>query len=154
MTKILKIRFSEHKHAAKVRKIEFLLTFEEWLKIWIDSGYLHQRGCHKGEYVMARIADDGPYAVGNVEIITVEENLSRGNFGKEVSDETRRKIGITKIGNTNNTGRKLSKEQTERIRIRMQANPPFKGKKHSDETLAIMREKASKRKKDEYGRFI
>ncbi len=53
-------------HAIKKRNISFDLTFEEWYKIWLDSGRWQERG--RGGYVMARFGDKGPYAIGNVEI--------------------------------------------------------------------------------------
>jgi hypothetical protein len=52
----------------------FELTYEQWLEIWQASGHLHERGPYKGQYVMARFGDKGPYAIGNVEIITAEQN--------------------------------------------------------------------------------
>lgn len=63
-----------HKRAAELRGIEFLFTFDEWLTTWEQSGHLHERGCRKGQYVMARLGDRGPYAVGNVKIITCQQN--------------------------------------------------------------------------------
>lgn len=62
----------------KTRGIPFLLTFEEWLKIWVDSGKLEQRGRRKGEYCMARFGDKGPYAIGNVRIILTTDNSVEG----------------------------------------------------------------------------
>ena len=76
-----------HKATAKARGIAFLLTFEEWMTIWNDSGNWHLRGNLKGHYVMARHGDTGPYAVGNVRICTVSENMSEANKGKKLSPE-------------------------------------------------------------------
>jgi hypothetical protein len=56
------------------RGIGFELSYEQWLDIWQKSGHLDERGPRKGQYVMARIGDNGSYAVGNVEIITAEQN--------------------------------------------------------------------------------
>ena len=36
--------YRDHKQSAKSRNIAFLLSFEEWMQIWIDSGHLDQRG--------------------------------------------------------------------------------------------------------------
>ena len=89
-----RIAYASHKCSAKKRGIPFLLTFEEWHKIWQDSGKLRGRGSDL--YCMARHNDTGPYAIGNVSIITNHENLSLGNKdrwkNKIVSDETRNKI--------------------------------------------------------------
>lgn len=63
------------------RGIDFLLSYEEWLGIWVASGKLSKRGRGKNKYVMARFGDKGPYAVGNVKIITSSKNLSEGLVG-------------------------------------------------------------------------
>lgn len=86
-----RVKFSSHKSNAKKVGTEFLLTFEEWWKIWSDSGHYHERGQHRGQYVMARIGDKGPYAVGNVKIVKHEENDSEGALHPR-SDEHKRKV--------------------------------------------------------------
>ena len=70
--------YLKQRHQAKRRGIGFLLTFEEWWAIWQASGRWEQRGIRRGQYCMARFGDEGPYAVGNVWISTVEENSSDG----------------------------------------------------------------------------
>lgn len=57
------------------RGIEWAITLKEWWETWESSGVYEQRGINKGQYVMARFNDVGPYAVGNVYITTTEENL-------------------------------------------------------------------------------
>ena len=66
--------YDRHKSQAKTRNIAFLLTFEEWTTIWLESGKWEQRGRRKGQYVMARFGDVGPYEIGNVHICTCQEN--------------------------------------------------------------------------------
>lgn len=68
-----------HAGVAKQRGIPFLLTFEEWLGIWLDSGKWLERGWNKGQYVMARIGDKGAYEIGNVYICLSEENRADRN---------------------------------------------------------------------------
>jgi len=80
--------FTNQKDAAKRRKIEFLLTFDEWWAIWVASGKFERRGVRKGEYCMARQEDAGPYAVGNVRICLNEENKREAHLlrrGKPMS---------------------------------------------------------------------
>jgi hypothetical protein len=67
-------RFQQHRANAKGRSIPFRLSFKQWLKIWTDSGQLENSGKYKGQYCMARFGDKGPYVVGNVRIISVEQN--------------------------------------------------------------------------------
>ena len=84
--------FYSQRHSARLRNIEFLLTYEEWLQIWIDSGHLSERGRKKDQYVMARFGDKGPYAVGNVKIVTANQNMSEAHIGKPKSLEFKKFI--------------------------------------------------------------
>jgi hypothetical protein len=63
--------YQNHLRRAR-RNMGFHLTFDEWMTIWTESGHFHERGL--GGYVMARNNDSGPYAIGNVKIITQREN--------------------------------------------------------------------------------
>ncbi len=75
--------YLNHKSRARRRNIEFTLTLEEWLDIWISSGKYNQRGVKKGQFVMARLGPDiGPYAIGNVTIQSAEQNNSDGHKGR------------------------------------------------------------------------
>jgi hypothetical protein len=66
--------FQIHKSNAGKRGLPFLMTFAEWWSIWQASGHWEQRGSRSGQYVMARYGDRGGYEVGNVRIITTNEN--------------------------------------------------------------------------------
>jgi hypothetical protein len=83
--------YKMHKSNARTRKIPFLLTFEQWLAIWTESGKLDQRGRGADKFCMCRNGDVGPYEVGNVFIGTGRENVRAGNLGKLDSAETRQK---------------------------------------------------------------
>jgi hypothetical protein len=72
--RLARCKFTQHKVRAARRGVAFLLSFEEWIKIWKDSGHWHERGPGAGRYCMARYGDEGAYAVGNVHICTNEEN--------------------------------------------------------------------------------
>ena len=88
-----------HGYSAVTRGIEFQLTFDAWLSIWLESGHWHERGCHKGQYVMSRRGDIGPYAIGNVFIQTTEMNTKDALIGKKMppfSEEHKRKISESK----------------------------------------------------------
>lgn len=94
----LRVRFCAQNSCADDRGIDFALSFGQWLDIWIASGKLLQRGRHRGDYVMARMGDCGPYAPGNVEIILHVDNIRQFHLGKIVAPETCRKISAAKIG--------------------------------------------------------
>lgn len=90
------------KCSAQRRGIEFLLTFEEWLRIWEDSGHLHERGKFKHQYCMARFGDRGAYVVGNVFITTMEENKRQQRhpwIGRKATDEHKAKLSAGMMGN-------------------------------------------------------
>lgn len=61
---------------AQRRGIPFLMTYWEWWCVWRDSGCWPERGRYRDNYAMGRHGDEGPYAVGNVAIITVHENAT------------------------------------------------------------------------------
>jgi hypothetical protein len=71
----LKVYRQQRKNAHQ-RGIPFKLTFEQWLTIWKESGKLQNRGRGMGHYCMARFGDRGAYEVGNVHIITHQQNSS------------------------------------------------------------------------------
>ena len=86
--------FLQQKKNAKVRGIEWCLTFPEWMKIWDESGHFKQRGRGYG-YVMARVGDTGPYAIDNVEIKTQAQNASE-SFYKHPASERAEKRRVTR----------------------------------------------------------
>ena len=109
-----KAAYVAHARHAKARRIEFELTFEEWWGIWDNSGCWNERGIRKGQYVMARFQDRGAYAIGNVEIITGEENrrqpqvrakISVASTGRIPTLATRRKLSKARAGNSNAKGK-------------------------------------------------
>ncbi|CAG9205621.1 conserved hypothetical protein [Burkholderia gladioli] len=59
-----KIAFQTQRHNAGRRGIEWELTFEQWLDWWGDD--IERRGVHPHNLQMQRIADSGPYALGNI----------------------------------------------------------------------------------------
>lgn len=115
---LAKLRWHQQKAQAKNRKdkngdpIVWKLSFDEWLKIWTDSGHWEQRGVGPGKYCMSRINDIGNYEVGNVEIKTMSENVIEGQLGRKFPQkgrkgprgplplETRLKISNAMKGNT------------------------------------------------------
>lgn len=71
-TKKMRNAFSAQKCNAKIRGIEWQFTFEEWLAWWGDD--FNNRGRKKGQLVMARYNDAGPYHPDNCKKITSGEN--------------------------------------------------------------------------------
>lgn len=67
--------YSLHKGNAKRRGLAFTLSFEQWWKLWWDSGHWEERGPEPGSYVMCRRGDSGGYTENNVYIGTSQLNL-------------------------------------------------------------------------------
>ena len=90
---IAKRRYADAKCCAKNRNIDWLFTFETWYKWWLDTGHYHERGCKRGQYVMSRYKDEGPYSIENVFCQTQEANAREGHLGKKEKDTSKFKRG-------------------------------------------------------------
>jgi hypothetical protein len=91
MRDIFRKAYTQQKSNAKGRGIAFLLTFDEWKQIWVESGKWEQRGRGANKYCMCRFGDQGCYEFGNVFIGLGKINVRDGNLGKADSEETKRK---------------------------------------------------------------
>jgi hypothetical protein len=126
--KVLKV-YKAQKSNAKTRKIPFLLTFEQWLKIWNDSGKLDQRGRGADKFCMCRVGDMGSYEVGNVFIGTGRENVRAGNLGKEMTQEVKDKISKTHSGKPHEWS-KGDKNPMHRPEVKAKLSAKISGSKH------------------------
>ncbi len=122
-TKRVLTKFVDQRRRSRFRGIPFLLTFDEWWKIWRDSGHWPDRGTRQNQYCMARFGDKGPYSVNNVRITTVGENCAERNKrthvgnkyweGRSHSDNTKNKMSVARklwhqtVGFTEETKEKL-----------------------------------------------
>jgi hypothetical protein len=64
------------------RDVEWKLSFEQWWDWWQATGHFHERGCRKGQYVMSRIGDIGPYEINNIFCQLHSENLKEAQKGR------------------------------------------------------------------------
>src|SRR6516162_511995 len=95
-------RFRQQRDSARYRGIIWRIPFAEWLHIWQDSGHFNihaaepwgERGTCKGQWVMSRPGDTGPYAAGNVRIVRTEANSSEGQ-----RSPARRKAFLVRLRN-------------------------------------------------------
>lgn len=85
--------YNEQRRNAEMRGVGWEMTIYEWWGVWEKSGKWSQRGRAKGQYVMARAGDEGPYKLGNVRIATTGENMReaadvrRERCKKDTSDD-------------------------------------------------------------------
>lgn len=68
-------KYIEQRKNARVRGIQWGMTFADWWRIWQESGHWSERGRGQG-YCMARWGDSGPYSPENVYICTIGQNFS------------------------------------------------------------------------------
>lgn len=71
-------KFSQQRHRARHRGIEWCLTFAEWLAWW--GGDLVRRGRKANDLVMARPGDSGPYRIDNIVKLTNAQNSREANL--------------------------------------------------------------------------
>lgn len=106
-------KYQKHKSTAKHRGIDFNLSFDEWLDIWQQSGKYHLRGRGAGTYVMSRINDAGPYAIGNVFINSNAQNvIDAKNTGRRKgsthSEETKKMFSEQRKGKSKSQDWKIN----------------------------------------------
>lgn len=80
--------FRQQKASATRRSIPFTFTFEEWVAWWkhhLGDDWVSKRGCHRGQYVMARFEDKGPYTWSNTKCILSEDNHIEYNHNRKSS---------------------------------------------------------------------
>ena len=107
-----KEQYNNHKARAKRKGVIFDLTFDEWLKIWTDSGHYYQKGTKRGQYVMSRYKDAGGYTIDNVYIQTVGANT------KEAFTTNNKDFIKPKFGEENHFyGKKHTQESIEKIKV-------------------------------------
>lgn len=66
--------FWQNQRNARSLGIEWQLTFPQWWQLWAESGVWHLRGRGNG-YGLTRHKGQGPFAIGNVAIITQQQHM-------------------------------------------------------------------------------
>src|SRR5882672_2878756 len=75
--KLAKRDYQAQRYNARARGIKWQFDYETWINQWEDwLGYKWQelRGRKRGQHVMARDEDKGPYAPWNVHLATADSN--------------------------------------------------------------------------------
>lgn len=96
--KKVRMAFASQKCHAKLRNIDFALSFEEWWDIWNKSNKWDMRGRKKGQYCMCRNGDAGPYSKLNVQIKTNDENIKEAHKGVSESFQMRQRLSASMTG--------------------------------------------------------
>lgn len=81
-----RIKYQTQKSNAKIRGIDFLLTFQEWCEFWGED--IERRGTGPNDLQMQRKCDTGPYAIGNISKGTPKQNaVTRENMLRKSKSE-------------------------------------------------------------------
>lgn len=128
----MKTAFGVQRGQAKRRSIKFNMTFTEWADIWLESGHWFERGTRADQYVMGRLGDVGPYAVGNVKIITVARNGHDAQSGRVASPETRQKQSIAM------KDREITDEHRAKLSAANKGKKPWRGEPCTEKTRKRM----------------
>lgn len=139
-------RYRDHKHNAKMKGIGFELSFEQWLEIWKASGHLAERGRRRGQYVMARLGDRGPYAIDNVKIISHEQNIKERRFTpQELARRSAARIGQQHLG---------PKKHSEQTLLKMSQSQQRRWAAVDEQQRLIFSNKCNQRARDTGGKFL
>ena len=134
-------KYCSQKCSANQRNIDWYFTYESWIHWWGDD--IVNRGRARGQLVMARLGDTGPYHPDNVYKATTKENHNEAHLGKVAhnrglyhSEETKMKMKI------NSPRRKLTQIEIENLRSL------HIGKTRSEETKQKMKDAWIRRKQN------
>jgi hypothetical protein len=76
------VAYRNQKSGAKRRGIEFCLSFKEWCDWWGED--IGQRGNGPDQLQMQRLADSGPYALGNIRKGCPRDNMKTAGHMKRL----------------------------------------------------------------------
>jgi hypothetical protein len=76
----LRHKYNVQRLTAAKRNIDWHFTYDTWIEWWGED--IINRGKSKGQLVMARYSDTGPYHPDNVRKATTGENVKEAHTGK------------------------------------------------------------------------
>lgn len=91
----VRLAYYYQKRSAKNRGIAYHLTLRDFWEVWKASGKWPMMGRGKGKYCLTRIGDIGAYEVGNVVVMTNEENgrlYAASKIGKKMRPKEMRGV--------------------------------------------------------------
>jgi hypothetical protein len=92
------VQYANARRCAKERNIEWQFTYDTWIEWWGTD--IANRGCRKGQLVMARNGDIGPYHPDNVRKTTCNDNYKEMLSHRVTTEATREKFRQRMMGNT------------------------------------------------------
>lgn len=104
--------FQAQRHQAKVRGIDWQLTFDEWLTWWGED--VERRGRGPADLQMQRFADAGPYALDNIKKGTPMQNSRTA-----AAIRRNEKSAVARAARTAHTEQLMAAEAGEKLRDSM-----------------------------------
>lgn len=71
--------------SAKKRKIEFKLTYKDFVVFCLATGYMDKKGKRKDDWTIDRIRPNRGYQVGNLQILTSRDNARKHHVDKKIA---------------------------------------------------------------------
>lgn len=90
---LTKTNYRAQRHQALKRDIEWNFTYESWCEWWMQEDRWANRGNRRGDIMMCRIKDVGPYDPSNVYAGTTAQNHA------DYTSEKRREVRLRSIEN-------------------------------------------------------
>ena len=107
--------FNDQRQHAKRRGIDWQFNFSAWIEWWGED--IVNRGRNKGQLVMARNGDIGPYHPDNVRKSTCSENVSESRLGKESHRKGTKHTIEARLKNSESQKENYAKKQLEKGNI-------------------------------------
>ena len=85
-------KYHNARYCAAQRGIEWQFNYDTWIDWWGND--MQRRGPYKGQLVMARRNDTGPYHPDNVDKMLSSDNCRDGTLGIKRSDKFRAKCRL------------------------------------------------------------
>jgi len=74
------------KDHAKARRIDVLLTYEEFCSVVDQTDYIERSGRRRHELQLDRIDATKPYSLENVRVVSCSENASKSNYERRTDE--------------------------------------------------------------------
>lgn len=88
------------KGKSKQRRIKFTLTFEQFRSICEATGYMQGKGHNGTDLSLDRMDPNKGYEMGNIQVVTISENSSKGSYERWVTTKDGRRVRLYQIGVT------------------------------------------------------
>lgn len=73
----IRAAYQNLRNNAKRREKIFLLTFEQFEKFAVETGYIANKGITSISWHIDRINENGPYSIDNIQVLTNSENIRK-----------------------------------------------------------------------------